>query len=156
LDYPEGPVDLKRLPQYSRWESDLERYDIWFQDRYIGLVGGVVREFKPEWEYAIVDFSHYGARTVDGWLARRAYAERFKAMVRRGINGSICTFFRQNPFGIDEPPSARMIVENHYHPLHHFERKVVLVRLLGLVSETIVPALTVLNQEESHCLFGSA
>jgi hypothetical protein len=123
LDYPEGPVDLRRLPQYLRWEPDLERYDVWFQDRYTGLMGGLVREFKPEWEYAIVDFSHYGAQTVDGRLARRAYAERFKAMVRRTVTGSICTFFRQNPLGVDERPSARRIVENHYLSLHLFGNK---------------------------------
>ncbi|KAJ7859426.1 hypothetical protein B0H13DRAFT_1901449 [Mycena leptocephala] len=123
IEYPDGPVDLKKLPQYLEWEADLGRYDMWFQDRFAGLMGGTTREFRPEWQYAIVDFSHYGARTVDGRLARRAYAERFKSMVRRTVNGSICTFFRQNPFRIDDPPAARIVVDNHYHSLHRFGNK---------------------------------
>ncbi|KAJ7873403.1 hypothetical protein B0H13DRAFT_2349100 [Mycena leptocephala] len=105
IEYPNGPVELTRLPHYSEWEADLERYDVWFQDRYAGRLGGVVKEFGPEWEYSIVDFSHYGARPVDGPFARRAYAERFKGMVKKTATGTTCTFFRQNPIRDDEPPS---------------------------------------------------
>ncbi|KAJ7918334.1 hypothetical protein B0H13DRAFT_1607556 [Mycena leptocephala] len=99
---PDGLVDLTELPHYNDWRADLERYDVYFQDLLSGRMGGFVRNFRPDWEYLIVDFSHYGARPVDNRNARRAYAERFRASVRRGVTGTVCTFFRQNPFKVDE------------------------------------------------------
>ncbi|KAJ7799846.1 hypothetical protein B0H13DRAFT_2390743 [Mycena leptocephala] len=117
---PEGLLDLTELPSYLNWQEDLARYDVYFQDRFSGRMGSLIREFKPDWEYLIVDFSHYGARPVDNLQAKRAYSERFRATVQRGVTGTICTFFRQNPFEVDEPPAVRVPLVNHYQPLSDF------------------------------------
>ncbi|KAJ7827584.1 hypothetical protein B0H13DRAFT_1656833 [Mycena leptocephala] len=118
-----GPIDLRQLPHYLDWERDLNRYDVYFQDQFAGHVGGTIRGFKPDWEYLIVDFSHYGARPVENRLARRAYAERFKGLVKYSPKGTTCTFFRQNPFGIDEPPSARVPRLDHLYSLDDFGKE---------------------------------
>jgi hypothetical protein len=78
---PEGLLDLTELPSYLNWQEDLARYNVYFQDRFSGRMGSLIREFKPDWEYLIVDFSHYGARPVDNLQAKRAYSERFRATV---------------------------------------------------------------------------
>ncbi|KAJ7880500.1 hypothetical protein B0H13DRAFT_1630340 [Mycena leptocephala] len=120
---PVGPIDLSQLPHYLDWERDLKRYDVYFQDQFAGRVGGTIRGFRPEWEYLIVDFSHYGARPVESRLARRAYSERFKGMVKHSPKGTTCTFFRQNPIGREEPPSARTPHLDHPYPLDDFGKE---------------------------------
>ncbi|KAJ7832702.1 hypothetical protein B0H13DRAFT_1914904 [Mycena leptocephala] len=117
---PIGPLDLRSLPHYLDWERDLSRYDIYFQDLFAGRRGGTLRDFRPDWEYLILDFSHYGARPVESRLARRAYTERFKGMVKHSPKGTTCTFFRQNPLGIDEPPSVRIPCLDHLYSLDDF------------------------------------
>ncbi|KAJ7854022.1 hypothetical protein B0H13DRAFT_1903834 [Mycena leptocephala] len=118
-----GPIDLRQLPHYLDWERDLNRYDVYFQDQVAGRVGGTIRGFKPDWEYLIVDLSHYGARPVENRLARRAYAEHFKGLVKYSPKGTTCTFFRQNPLGIDEPPSARVPRLDHLYSLDDFGKE---------------------------------
>ncbi|KAJ7470048.1 hypothetical protein B0H11DRAFT_2434506 [Mycena galericulata] len=120
--YPTSDIDLSVLPSYAEWKESLERYDVFFQDLLSGRMGEVIKEFKPDWEYRIVDFLHYGARPIDNPYQRRAYAERFKGTIRRVAFGkTICTFFRQNPLRTDEPPSARGNGGiDHHHPLSHF------------------------------------
>ncbi|KAJ7431219.1 hypothetical protein B0H11DRAFT_2386303 [Mycena galericulata] len=119
--YPSSNIDLSALPSYAEWKESLERYDEFFQDLFSGRMGEVINEFKPDWEYRIVDFMHYGARPIDNPYQRRAYSERFKGTIRRGAFGKvICTFFRQNPLGTDEPPSARGNGLDYHHPLSHF------------------------------------
>ncbi|KAJ7511545.1 hypothetical protein B0H11DRAFT_1699608 [Mycena galericulata] len=107
------------LPSYSAWKEDLDRYDLLFQNLKAGKVGAELTEFKPHWEYRIVDFDLYGARTLLNWKVIRAYSERFKGIVRTTPIGVVCTFFRQNPIRVDEPAFDREWRE-HTHELSDF------------------------------------
>ncbi|KAF8180503.1 hypothetical protein K438DRAFT_1976695 [Mycena galopus ATCC 62051] len=123
-----GRVELAGLPSFGLWKEDLGRYDRFFQDSRAGRVGHLLREFADYWEYKIVDFSHYGARPVDSRVERRVCAERFKGIVtasreRDGTSLTTCTFFRQNPIRVDEPPSTRRQPNPHPFSLDVFGRQ---------------------------------
>ncbi|KAJ7443798.1 hypothetical protein FB451DRAFT_1413425 [Mycena latifolia] len=113
-------VDITQLPSYEIWCPELERYDWFFQDLKAGKMGVIIREFKPHWIYRIVDFRLYGARLLTHWHVIRAYSERFKATVAEAPEGVVCTFFRQNPLRVDEPPHARSWPAEHEHALTDF------------------------------------
>jgi hypothetical protein len=102
-----GAMDLSALPSYELWKTDLERYDMFFQDKHVGRPGGILRNPRADFEYYIVDFLYYGARPVENWHILRAYSERFKAKLGGIARGTSCIFFRQNPIRKDEPAADR-------------------------------------------------
>ncbi|KAJ7091551.1 hypothetical protein B0H15DRAFT_948487 [Mycena belliarum] len=109
-DAADGDYDIRAedLPSYSLWKEDLQRYDWFFQDLRAGKRGRPLSvAFQPTWEYRVVDFRLYGARTIVHWATIRAYSERFKGTVSQTPYGTVCTFFRQNPLAEDEPPMLR-------------------------------------------------
>ncbi|KAJ7937016.1 hypothetical protein B0H13DRAFT_1853080 [Mycena leptocephala] len=107
MTQPIGPLDLCQLPHYLEWERDLNRYDVYFQDLFAGRRGGTIRDFRPEWEYLIVDFSHYGARPVENRFARRAYPERFKGVVKH---------LAKDHFGEESKVYGKSELEYYYEP----------------------------------------
>ncbi|KAJ6465891.1 hypothetical protein C8R47DRAFT_1224206, partial [Mycena vitilis] len=113
-------ITLQDLPSYAAWKEDWDRSDWFFQNRSAGKRGDVVTVFKNGWMYQIVDFHHYGARMLTNWHEIRACAERFKAAVAYSPLGTTCTFFRQNPLGVDEPPFDRVRPNPHPHRLQDF------------------------------------
>ncbi|KAJ7089145.1 hypothetical protein C8R44DRAFT_990950 [Mycena epipterygia] len=108
----EGETDVQKLPSYNACQKDLDRFDWFFQDLKAGKRGGTVTGFNPKWEYRVIDFRLYGARTILHWNVIRAYAGRFKAALQISRTSSVCLFFRQNPFEVDEPPFDRVWPEN--------------------------------------------
>ncbi|KAJ7442308.1 hypothetical protein FB451DRAFT_1414261 [Mycena latifolia] len=116
-------VDITLLPSYDLWREDLERYDWCFQDLKAGKMGTVITGFKPYWIYRLVDHRLYGARTLTHWNVIRACVERFKGTVAETPIGTVCTFFRQNPLEIDEPPHARVWPSNHRYELTDFAKE---------------------------------
>ncbi|KAJ6546394.1 hypothetical protein DFH09DRAFT_1087717 [Mycena vulgaris] len=113
-------VDITTMPNYEAWHPSFERYDWFFQDQKAGKRGDIVTEFKPHWEYHIIDFRLWGAHSVDNWHAIRAYSERFKASVSDSLTGTTCTFFRQNPLRVDEPSVEQVWPLEHAHELTDF------------------------------------
>ncbi|KAJ7884924.1 hypothetical protein B0H13DRAFT_1889761 [Mycena leptocephala] len=117
---PGEEISLVDLPSGAAWRSKWERSDWFFQNKYAGKRGDAVLEFQPTWEYAIVDFHLWGARPLTNAKHIRAYAEHFKAAVTTTDRGTICTFFRQNPLGVDEPLSERVQPQLHVLELENF------------------------------------
>ncbi|KAJ7108449.1 hypothetical protein C8R43DRAFT_1139988 [Mycena crocata] len=113
-------VNLRELPSFELWKDDLERFDIFFQDVYSGRMGEMLTEFRPDWEYHLVDFLHYGAHPIDSRQARRACAERFKATLKRTLQGHVCTFFRQNPIRPFQPGETLIYTDEHEIPIESF------------------------------------
>ncbi|KAJ7084572.1 hypothetical protein B0H15DRAFT_951451 [Mycena belliarum] len=118
-------VRLEDLPSFARWKGDLQRYDWFFQDLHAGKRGHALpaRCFKPDWEYRVIDFRLWGARTVTHWETIRAYAEKFKGTVAATPYGTVCTFFRQNPRGPQEPAMLRERPAHHANALTDFAEK---------------------------------
>jgi hypothetical protein len=112
-------VPIESFPSYSNWKSDLESWDWFFQNLHAGKHGDILTTFKPDWDYYIVDFHLYVARSITHWNTIRAYSERFKGTITETPTGTICTFFRQNPKDVDEPPFDR-ILQEHVHELTDF------------------------------------
>ncbi|KAJ6526120.1 hypothetical protein DFH09DRAFT_1415979 [Mycena vulgaris] len=112
-------LDLQRLPSYATMRNDLERYDVFFQDAGVGRVGEIVMEMFPDLKHYVVDFLHYGARPIANRSVRRAYSERFHGRIQYGGNHAVCTWYRQNPLGKDEPPMDRF-VPGHRFSLEQF------------------------------------
>ncbi|KAJ6567728.1 hypothetical protein DFH09DRAFT_1469154 [Mycena vulgaris] len=112
-------LDLRLLPSYATMRKDLERYDVFFQDAGVGRVGEIVMEMVPDLKHYVVDFLHYGARPIANWLVRRAYSERFHGRIQYGGNHAVCTWYRQNPLGKDEPPMS-WLVPGHRFSLEQF------------------------------------
>ncbi|KAJ7604408.1 hypothetical protein DFH06DRAFT_1349436 [Mycena polygramma] len=101
-----GPLDLSLLPSFQKWEQNVGRYDIYFQDRLMGRPGEIITDYNPTYDYRVVDHLHYGARPLENWHVLRAYSEKMKAKIIRSKipNGSdVCTFYRQNPIPMDNP-----------------------------------------------------
>ncbi|KAJ7101262.1 hypothetical protein B0H15DRAFT_769446 [Mycena belliarum] len=73
-------VRAEDFASFPLWKEDLERYDWFFQDLRAGKRGEILdpASFRPGWEYRIVDFRLYGARTLTNRGVIRAYSERFK------------------------------------------------------------------------------
>jgi hypothetical protein len=115
-------VTIETFPSYSGWKNDLESWDWFFQNLRAGKRGDVLTTFKPDWDYYVVDFHLYGARSITHWNTIRAYSERFKGTIAETPTGTICTFFRQNPKSVDEPPFERHLQE-HTHELTDFARE---------------------------------
>ncbi|KAJ7798604.1 hypothetical protein B0H13DRAFT_2391528 [Mycena leptocephala] len=116
-------IFIESFPSYANWKDDLESWDWYFQNLRAGKRGEDLSTFKPEWDYYIVDFHLYGARSIKHWNTIRAYSERFKGTVAETQTGTICTFFfRQNPKGVDEPLSNRPSQE-HAHELSEFAKE---------------------------------
>ncbi|KAJ7502566.1 hypothetical protein B0H11DRAFT_1907123 [Mycena galericulata] len=115
-----GPIDLHLLPCFEALKDDLARYDVFFQDRYLGRVGEVLTSFRPSDSYYAVDFQYYGARPLDNAYERRAYATRFKGLLKLSITGRTCTLFRQNPIRKDEPAFSRDHASEENFPLTDF------------------------------------
>ncbi|KAJ7601704.1 hypothetical protein DFH06DRAFT_1352188 [Mycena polygramma] len=118
-----GPLDLSALPSYAKWQSDLNRFDVFFQDKMMGRPGEVITAFNSACDYRIVDFLYYGARVLENWHVLRAYAERMKAkIVRAKIPNAndVCTFYRQDPIAQDEPADARPRLEERPFKLTDF------------------------------------
>lgn len=113
-------ISLADLPSGAAWKQEWDRSDWFFQNKSAGKRGDVVSEFQPTWDYAIVDFHLWGARPLLNRKRIRAYAERFKAAVTSTDRGTICTFFRQNPLRVDEPPFDRVQPDPHVHELESF------------------------------------
>ncbi|KAJ7793329.1 hypothetical protein B0H13DRAFT_1675580 [Mycena leptocephala] len=117
---PGETVSLVDLPSGATWLEEWKRSDWFFQNKYASKRGDIVTEFLPSWDYAIIDFHLWGARPLLNAKRIRAYAERFKAAITTTDRGTTCTFFRQNPLGIDEPPFDRVRPEPHFHMLESF------------------------------------
>ncbi|KAJ7099578.1 hypothetical protein B0H15DRAFT_944981 [Mycena belliarum] len=115
-------VRIEDFPSYAKWRGDLERYDWFFQDLRAGKRGKEInpRSFKPGWEYRIIDFRLWGARTVTHWETIRAYSEKFKGSIAQTPYGTVCTFFRQNPRSPQEPAMLRERPEGHANELTDF------------------------------------
>ncbi|KAJ7864405.1 hypothetical protein B0H13DRAFT_2353674 [Mycena leptocephala] len=96
-------VLMEDLPSFNSWRESLLGMDWDCQNLCAGKRGDVVRHFQPQWEYYVVDFHLWGAHPVLHWNAIRAYAEHFKAALGDNHHSTVCTFFRQNPLGVDEP-----------------------------------------------------
>ncbi|KAJ7071762.1 hypothetical protein B0H15DRAFT_740334, partial [Mycena belliarum] len=121
----EDAIQLEEFPSYDLWKDDLERYDWFFQDLRAGKRGKELSShfFRPNWEYRIVDFRLWGARTITNWETIRAYSERFRGTVASTPYGTVCTFFRQNPRGLDEPAMLRERPSHHANELTDFARE---------------------------------
>ncbi|KAJ7813628.1 hypothetical protein B0H13DRAFT_2382333 [Mycena leptocephala] len=117
---PEEPITLADLPSGATWKEDWHRSDWFFQNKSAGKRGETVPVFQPTWDYAIVDFHLWGARSLLNPKRIRAYSERFKAAVATMDLATKCTFFRQNPIGVDEPPFDRVKPAEHPHELSDF------------------------------------
>ncbi|KAJ7103995.1 hypothetical protein B0H15DRAFT_794874 [Mycena belliarum] len=115
-------VRVEDLPSYLLWKSDLERYDWFFQDLHAGKRGKdlMARQYKPQWEYRVVDFRLWGARTITHWGTIRAYSEKFRGTTASTPYGTVCTFFRQNPRGPQEPAMLRERPSHHANELTDF------------------------------------
>ncbi|KAK7037867.1 hypothetical protein R3P38DRAFT_3181919 [Favolaschia claudopus] len=107
-------VPIQSLHSYPEWQRKLNITDWELRNISRGKRGGIVTDFKPDWSYEVVYEFGYGAKPLFHWNVIRAYAERFKAAVHEGEWGTLCTFFRYNPLGIDEPPFDRPT------PVHQF------------------------------------
>ncbi|KAJ7873401.1 hypothetical protein B0H13DRAFT_2349097 [Mycena leptocephala] len=117
---PSEMLSLADLPSGATWKEEWDRSDWFFQNRYAGKRGDILSEFLPTWDYAIIDFHLWGARPLLNPKRIRAYAERFKAALTTTDRGTICTFFRQNPIRLDEPPFDRAQPNPHVHQLTSF------------------------------------
>ncbi|KAJ7917858.1 hypothetical protein B0H13DRAFT_2321929 [Mycena leptocephala] len=117
---PGEAIALADLPSGAAWKNDWDRSDWFFQNRYAGKQGDIVTGFQPSWDHSIVDFHLWGARPLLNTKFIRAYAERFKASMTTTDRGTLCTFFRQNPLRIDEPPFDRVRPNPHVHRLESF------------------------------------
>ncbi|KAJ7831172.1 hypothetical protein B0H13DRAFT_1915563 [Mycena leptocephala] len=113
-------IVLADLPSRASWKEEWDRSDWYFQNRSAGKREDIVTGFRPNWSYVIVDFHLWGTRPLRNPKHIRAYAERFKAALTTTDRGTICTFFRQNPLGVDEPPFDRMHPEPHVYQLENF------------------------------------
>ncbi|KAJ7919589.1 hypothetical protein B0H13DRAFT_1868349 [Mycena leptocephala] len=112
-------VKLEDFASYENWKEDLTRTNWLFQNLKAGKRGVLVPKFFPHWKYHIVDFHLFGTRPLRHWNTIRAYSERFRAAVTETLNGTVCTFFRQNPIAVDEPPFDRP-EPVHVHDLSAF------------------------------------
>ncbi|KAJ7864251.1 hypothetical protein B0H14DRAFT_3443598 [Mycena olivaceomarginata] len=115
----EDGITHEDLPSYAVWKDDLEGSNWLGENLRAGKMGSVWTSFKPSMKYEIVDRYKYGARELTNWYTIRVYAERFKALIREGQRDTICTFFRNNPIHVDEPPHARPPMD-HLYPLSTF------------------------------------
>ncbi|KAJ6447961.1 hypothetical protein C8R45DRAFT_1115600 [Mycena sanguinolenta] len=121
LIFGEARVDHTQLASYAQMKEDLERYDVFFQNAHAERRGSVYMEFRPEYEYYIIDFLGFGARLIVNWNEIRAYAERFKCLQKLRERGKIVVvFFRQSPLGIDEPHEIRSPPDPHLWELEDF------------------------------------
>ncbi|KAJ7169406.1 hypothetical protein C8R46DRAFT_1217107 [Mycena filopes] len=114
------PVNEFELYFYEEIKGDLDRYDRFFQDRYSEHRGYVVTRFQPDYDYCIVDFLLWGSRPLQNWTKIRVYAERFKCVRTKKLNGFLVTFFRQSPLRVDEPWHLRSKPLVHPWPLEQF------------------------------------
>ncbi|KAJ7186709.1 hypothetical protein C8R46DRAFT_1206716 [Mycena filopes] len=120
---PEGEneVQLELLPSFHTWEHDLGHTDKFFQNGYAGKRGDDIPEFKPTWDFMIIDFHLWGSRRIRNRKMIRPYTERFKGVVAFSVTGDVCTLFRQNPkSGADESPFDRAREDEHKHDLSVF------------------------------------
>ncbi|KAJ7358542.1 hypothetical protein DFH08DRAFT_953669 [Mycena albidolilacea] len=110
----EEGITHKDLPSYAAWKDDLEGSNWLGENLRAGKMGSVWTSFKPSMKYELVDRYKYGARELTNWYTIRVYAERFKALIREGQRDTVCTFFRNNPIHVDEPPHARPPMDHLY------------------------------------------
>ncbi|KAF8133105.1 hypothetical protein K438DRAFT_1787708 [Mycena galopus ATCC 62051] len=101
---PGTTISLRDLPSQAKWARDWGRSDWFFQNALAGKLGRSGVNFQPTWEYLAVEFHLYGYRPLITVKERRAYAERFHAVVHHHPGGTTCTFFRQHPLPNDLPP----------------------------------------------------
>ncbi|KAJ7656166.1 hypothetical protein DFH06DRAFT_1411970 [Mycena polygramma] len=115
-----APLDLRLLPSFQKWEENIDRYDIFFQDKKMGRPGEIITDYNPTMDYRVVDHLHYGARPLENWHVIRAYSEKMKAKIVRSKipNASdVCTFYRQNPIPQNDHNGQR---GEHRSPLTDF------------------------------------
>ncbi|KAJ7462443.1 hypothetical protein FB451DRAFT_1180736 [Mycena latifolia] len=119
---PESPISwtCKGYTIVALWESDLDRYDVFGQDKFSERRGIVYTDFKPWYQYRLVDFMKYGWRPLVNWKAIRPCAERFKCTVQNTHQDVVCTFFRQSPLRADEPAHFRVQPVRHQWELSQF------------------------------------
>ncbi|KAJ7177594.1 hypothetical protein C8R46DRAFT_1212341 [Mycena filopes] len=120
---PEGEneVELALLPSFPTWEHDLAHANIFFQNSYAGKRGDVISDFKPSWDFRIVNFHLWGSRSIRNRKMIRPYTERFKGVVAFSVTGDVCTLFRQNPKDeADDSPFDRSRAAEHEHSLETF------------------------------------
>ncbi|KAJ6513485.1 hypothetical protein C8R45DRAFT_1088504 [Mycena sanguinolenta] len=121
LIFSESQVDHKQLASFSQLKDDLECYDVFFQNAHVERRGSVYMEFRPEYEYYIIDFLGFGARLLVNWNKIRAYAKRSKCVQKLRKRGEIIViFFRQSPLGIDKPHYLRSPPDPHLWELEDF------------------------------------
>ncbi|KAJ6447982.1 hypothetical protein C8R45DRAFT_850570 [Mycena sanguinolenta] len=106
-------ADARELPSYEELQQNLQSFDGFFQSAHAERRGFILSDFKPSYQYYIVDFLDWGARPLSNWTEIRVCAERFKGVKKVLARSTTVTFFRQSPKIADEPWTERVQPTEH-------------------------------------------